>query len=98
MVKRAVVKAMKDSNADGLYIIMSEEVEDTVVIEGLSGKKSTAWVRGVPLKMVVYDEISYEKARAHKFCDKLCTTKENCPEGCIFPKSKTESSKSSTEE
>ncbi|MBR6421620.1 hypothetical protein IKS86_02755 [bacterium] len=92
LLKRAIINAMKESGADGFYLTMYEVVrEDTdkVNFKGDSKTakiKKTAWVKGIPLKMVIHDEISYEKARTHKFCDRFCATKDTCPTACIFPK------------
>ena len=89
MLKKAALNAMKENDADGLYITMSEEIIEFVEDkkdEEVKKIKRTAWVRGIPLKMVVYDEISYEKARTHKFCDAFCAQRETCPVACIFPK------------
>lgn len=92
LLKRAIIKAMKESGADGFYLTMYEVVRediDKVNYKGDSRKakiKKTAWVKGIPLKMVIHDEISYEKARTHKLCDRFCTERDTCPTACIFPK------------
>ena len=89
MLKKAALNAMKENDADGLYITMSEEIVEFVEDkkdEEVKKIKRSAWVRGIPLKMVVYDEISYEKARTHKFCDAFCVETETCPIAGIFPK------------
>ena len=92
LLKRAIINAMKESNADAFYVTMYEVVrEDTdkVNYKGDSKKakiKRTAWVKGIPLKMVIHDEISYDKARTHKFCDRFCVERDTCPAACIFPK------------
>ena len=91
LLKRAIINAMKESGADGFYITMYETVKEGTIKVGqqdssLRKVKRTAYVRGIPLKVVVYDEVSYEKARSHKLCNKLCLDqKYTCPAACIFP-------------
>lgn len=93
LLKRAIINAMKKRGADGFYVTMYEIVrEDTDKVNYTGAKtkakiKKTAWVRGIPLRMVIHDDkISYEKARTHKFCDRFCVERDTCPAACIFPK------------
>ena len=93
MLKKAALNAMKENDADGLYITMSEEIIEVIEDkkdEEVKKIKRYAQVRGIPLKMVVYDEISYEKSRTHKFCNQFCAEKENCPMACVFPQNELE--------
>ena len=73
VAKLAAFNAIKTSNADGMIITMLKE-------ENKSGAK-TAWVKGIALKLVIYDEVSVERSHAFRYCQLSCEM-GNC-QGCI---------------
>lgn len=73
VAKLAAFNAIKTSNADGMIITMLKE-------ENKSGTK-TAWVKGIALKLVIYDEVSVERSDAFRYCQLSCE-QGNC-QGCI---------------
>ena len=73
LMKLAAFNAIKAAKADGMIITMAKETKD--------GKEKTAWVKGIALKLVVYDEVSAERSDAFRYCDVSCE-KGNC-QGCI---------------
>ena len=73
VAKLAAFNAIKTSNADGMIITMLKE-------ENKSGAK-TAWVKGIALKLVIYDEVSVERSDAFRYCQLSCE-QGNC-QGCI---------------
>lgn len=73
VARLAAFNAIKASLADGMIITMVKE-------ENNSGTK-TAWVKGIALKLVIYDEVSVERSDAFRYCQLSCET-GNC-QGCI---------------
>lgn len=73
VAKLAAFNAIKASNADGMII--------TMVKEEKSGSTKTAWVKGIALKLVIYDEVSVERSDAFRYCQLSCEM-GNC-QGCI---------------
>lgn len=73
LAKLAAFNAIQSSNADGMIITMLKE-------ENKSGTK-TAWVKGIALKLVIYDEVSVERSDAFRYCQLSCET-GNC-QGCL---------------
>ncbi len=73
LAKLAAFNAIQNSNADGMIITMLKE-------ENKDGKK-TAWVKGIALKLVIYDEVSVERSDAFRYCQLSCET-GNC-QGCL---------------
>ena len=73
LAKLAAFNAIQNSNADGMIITMLKE-------ENKDGKK-TAWVKGIALKLVIYDEVSEERSDAFRYCQLSCEM-GNC-QGCI---------------
>ena len=50
-------------------------------VEENSSNTQTAWVKGIALKLVVYDEVSKERSDAFRYCQLSCEM-GNC-QGCI---------------
>jgi len=73
IAKLAAFNAIQAAKADGMVITMLKETKD--------GKKKTAWVKGIALKLVVYDEVSAERSDAFRYCEISCEQGE-C-QGCI---------------
>ena len=73
LAKLAAFNAIQSSNADGMIITMLKE-------EDKSGTK-TAWVKGIALKVVIYDEVSVERSDAFRYCQLSCE-KGKC-QGCL---------------
>ena len=73
LMKLAAFNAIQAAKADGMIIIMAKETKD--------GSDKTAWVKGIALKLVVYDEVSVERSDAFRYCDVSCE-KGNC-QGCV---------------
>ncbi len=73
LMKLAAFNAIQAAKADGMVITMAKETKD--------GSYKTAWVKGIALKLVVYDEVSMERSDAFRYCDLSCE-KGNC-QGCI---------------
>ena len=74
LAKIAAFNAIKKVNADGMMITMIKE-------ENNSGVK-TAWVKGIALKLVVYDEVSMERSDSFRRCELSCTQGQ-C-QGCFI--------------
>ena len=60
VAKLAAFNAIKAAMADGMII--------TMVKEEKSGSTKTAWVKGIALKLVIYDEVSVERSDAFRYC------------------------------
>ena len=73
VAKLAAFNAIKAAMADGMII--------TMVKEEKSGSTKTAWVKGIALKLVIYDEVSEERSDAFRYCQLSCEM-GNC-QGCI---------------
>ena len=73
LAKLAAFNAIQAAKADGMVITMLKETND----DGFQ----TAWVKGVALKLVIYDEVSPERSAAFRYCEISCE-KGNC-QGCI---------------
>ena len=73
IAKLAAFNAIKASLADGMII--------TMVKEEKNGSTKTAWVKGIALKLVIYDEVSVERSDAFRYCQLSCEM-GNC-QGCI---------------
>ena len=73
VAKLAAFNAIKASLADGMII--------TMVKEEKNGSTKTAWVKGIALKLVIYDEVSVERSDAFRYCQLSCEM-GNC-QGCI---------------
>lgn len=73
VAKLAAFNAINAAMADGMII--------TMVKEEKSGGTKTAWVKGIALKLVVYDEVSKERSDAFRYCQLSCEM-GNC-QGCI---------------
>ena len=73
VAKLAAFNAIKASLADGMII--------TMVKEEKNGGTKTAWVKGIALKLVIYDEVSVERSDAFRYCQLSCEM-GNC-QGCI---------------
>lgn len=73
LMKLAAFNAIQEAKADGMIITMAKETDD-------QGNKK-AWVKGIALKLVVYDEVSVERSDAFRYCDVSCE-KGEC-QGCI---------------
>ena len=73
VAKLAAFNAIKAAMADGMII--------TMVKEEKSGSTKTAWVKGIALKLVIYDEVSEERSDAFRYCQLSCE-QGNC-QGCI---------------
>ena len=73
VAKLAAFNAIKASLADGMII--------TMVKEEKSGGTKTARVKGIALKLVIYDEVSVERSDAFRYCQLSCEM-GNC-QGCI---------------
>ena len=71
--KLAAFNAIQDAKADGMLITMAKETNN-------DGDKET-WVKGIALKLVIYDEVSVERSDAFRYCEISCE-KGNC-QGCI---------------
>ena len=70
LAKVAAFNAIKAANADGMIITMVKETSDETGLK-------TAWVKGVALKIVIYDEVSVERSDAFRYCEISCE-KGNC--------------------
>lgn len=73
VAKLAAFNAIKAAMADGMII--------TMVKEEKSGSTKTAWVKGIALKLVIYDEVSEERSDAFRYCQLSCEM-GNC-QGCV---------------
>ena len=73
VAKLAAFNAINAAMADGMII--------TMVKEEKSSNTQTAWVKGIALKLVVYDEVSKERSDAFRYCQLSCEM-GNC-QGCI---------------
>lgn len=73
LAKLAAFNAIQTAKADGMVITMLKETND----EGYQ----TAWVKGIALKLVIYDEVSSERSDAFRYCEISCE-KGEC-QGCI---------------
>ena len=73
LMKLAAFNAIQAAKADGMLITMAKETDD-------DGKKE-AWVKGIALKLVIYDEVSVERSDAFRYCQVSCEN-GNC-QGCI---------------
>ena len=73
LMKLAAFNAIQAAKADGMVITMAKETDN-------QGNK-TAWVKGIALKLVVYDEVSMERSDAFRYCDISCE-KGEC-QGCV---------------
>ena len=73
LAKLAAFNAIKNANVDGMLVTMVKETKD--------GGKETAWVKGIGLKLVIYDEVSAERSDAFRYCQVSCEH-GNC-QGCI---------------
>ena len=71
----AAFNAIKEANADGMYVTMVQEEED------LNSEK-TVWVKGVMLKLVFYDTVSPQRSDAVRFCTKGCMKSDCCIKEC----------------
>ncbi|MBQ4437600.1 hypothetical protein II898_01865 [bacterium] len=76
LMKLAAFNAIQTAKADGMVITMAQETDN-------DGKKE-AWVKGIALKLVIYDEVSAERSDAFRYCEISCE-KGNC-QGCIILK------------
>ena len=83
LMKLAAFNAIQAAKADGMLITMAKETN-------IDGKK-TAWVKGIALKLVIYDEVSVERSDAFRYCQVSCEH-GNC-QGCIKINEKPEISK-----
>lgn len=61
LMKLAAFNAIQAAKADGMLIIMAKETNN-------NGDKK-AWVKGIALKLVIYDEVSAERSDAARQCD-----------------------------
>lgn len=73
LMKLAAYNAVQAAKADGMLITMAKETDD-------DGQKK-AWVKGIALKLVIYDEVSVERSDAFRYCEVSCE-KGNC-QGCV---------------
>ena len=73
LMKLAAFNAIQGAKADGMVITMAKETDN-------DGNKA-AWVKGIALKIVIYDEVSVERSDAFRYCEVSCE-KGNC-QGCI---------------
>lgn len=73
IAKLAAFNAIQAAKADGMVITMVKETDN-------DGNK-TALVKGIALKLVIYDEVSPERSDAFRYCEISCE-KGNC-QGCI---------------
>jgi len=73
VARLAAFNAIKTSNADGMIITMLKEEK--------RGGTKTAWVKGIALKLVIYDEVSVERSDAFRYCQLSCE-QGNC-QGCV---------------
>lgn len=83
LMKLAAFNAIQAAKADGMIITMAKETDN-------DGDKA-AWVKGVALKLVIYDEVSVERSDAFRYCQVSCEH-GNC-QGCIRINEKPEISK-----
>ena len=82
-MKLAAFNAIQAAKADGMLITMAKETDN-------DGEKE-AWVKGIALKLVIYDEVSVERSDAFRYCQVSCEN-GNC-QGCIRINEKHEDSK-----
>lgn len=73
LMKLAAFNAIQAAKADGMLITMAKETNN-------NGDKE-AWVKGIALKLVIYDEVSVERSDAFRYCQVSCEH-GNC-QGCI---------------
>lgn len=73
IAKLAAFNAIQAAKADGMVITMLKETK--------SGSDKTAWVKGMALKLVVYDEVSPERSDSFRYCEVSCEQGE-C-QGCV---------------
>ena len=64
LMKLAAFNAIQAAKADGMIIIMAKETKD--------GSDKKAWVRGIALKLIVYDEVSMERSDAFRLSSGKC--------------------------
>lgn len=69
LAKVAAFNAIQAAKADGMIITMVKEEKDHNV--------TTAWVKGVALKIVIYDEVSAERSDRFRYCEITCE-RGNC--------------------
>ena len=68
LAKLAAFKIVKEKNADGIFVTMVKEIDN-------SGGGQSVWVKGLLLQLVVHDLVSVERSDEIRKCEKGCSKK-----------------------